>query len=241
MLVLMLVLVLKVSSFPSSESPIELIPSLVVGDIVNSCIITLIDNQYCNSWNEIITTTTSLHKSCPIDKINQVVLHLQLAENGTQFDRFGALWINDIEILRTTTAEPTTKGISWTIEKDVTIYLNYFIQNALNLTSYLSIPNNVDSTYTGIINVNASLIFYFDTDTDKDIIAPTIVPLTKASSNGFWNSMQISGNQTVYNSITFRLPLTILILNLVKLHYFITTIERRVITICRYLCFTAWL
>jgi len=173
---------------------------------MKSCTITLIDNQYCNSWNDIITSSISIDKSlCSIHNINQVILSLNLKENGTQYDRYGAVWINEIEVLRTTTAEPTSKGIEWNIDKDVTMYLNYFLQYSNNLTTYLSIPNNVDSTYTGIINVNASLTFYFDTDTDtdEDIISPTIIPLTKASSNNFWNSMMVSGNESLNYTIPF--------------------------------------
>ena len=191
-----------ISCFPNSDSPIQLIPSLQHG--MKSCTITLIDNQYCNSWNDIITSSISIDTSlCSIHNINQVILSLNLKENGTQYDRYGAVWINEIEVLRTTTAEPTSKGIEWNIEKDVTIYLDYFLQYSNNLTTYLSIPNNVDSTYTGIINVNASLTFYFDTDTDKDIISPTIIPLTKASSNNFWSSIQMSGNETLNYTIPF--------------------------------------
>ena len=41
---------------------------------------------------------------------------MEATEIGLQFDRFGALWIGDIEILRTTTPEPTSTGIIWNIE-----------------------------------------------------------------------------------------------------------------------------
>ena len=51
--------------------------------------------------------------------IRQVLNH-NLFNN---FSRFGALWINGMEVLRTTNPEPHPQGqTSWTIEKDLTVY-----------------------------------------------------------------------------------------------------------------------
>ena len=87
-------------------------------------------------------------------------------------------------IQRTTTPEPTSAGITWDIEKDVTIYGDYFRSNSDIYTS-LSIPNNVDSTYTGVIEVALQLSFY-TADTSpiqqsKETIE--VLPLTKAPTN----------------------------------------------------------
>ena len=106
------------------------------------------------------------------------------SEQGTQFDRYGALWIGDIEVLRTTTAEPTPDGITWSFEKDLTVYGNYF-KSTSPLYTLLSIPNNIDSTYTGVIFVEVSLTFYVeesDTQAEKSVVE--VLPLTKAPTNG---------------------------------------------------------
>jgi hypothetical protein len=104
------------------------------------------------------------------------------------------LWIGDIEVLRTTTAEPTPQGINWSYERDITVYGEYLRQNS-PLYTYISIPNNVDSTYTGIIFVKVSLTLYPQTDVNQ--ILPNIIPLTKATANtNPWTVMTVVGNQS---------------------------------------------
>lgn len=108
-------------------------------------------------------------------------------------DRFGALWLGGLEILRTTTPEPTAAGIAWSIEKDVTVYSSYFLTP--NLTAYLAIPNNVDSTYTGVIHITAILTFY-SADANNGAFPPQslpfVFPLTEASQNRFTSTSRIN-------------------------------------------------
>jgi hypothetical protein len=96
----------------------------------------------------------------PSEEWSQIVLNFQASVQGVQFDRYGAMWINGIEILRLTTPEPNERGITWEVQKDITYTKSYLIANQHALTAYLTIPNNVDSTYTGVISVDISLTFY---------------------------------------------------------------------------------
>lgn len=41
---------------------------------------------------------------------------------GRQFDRLGYLHIGGVEVLRTSTPEPSPQGITWHVEKDITRY-----------------------------------------------------------------------------------------------------------------------
>lgn len=194
-----------VDSFPDSENPITVEP-LIIRPNTPNCIINIIKNAECNNWDEIISTSFSLI-DCPKPPWSKVILDVSFSEEGTQFDRFGALWINEIEVLRTTTAEPSKSGIHWETESDLTIYGNYFEVNGNNLTSYLAIPNNVDSTYTGIINVNATLTFYSANDEYFPVqFPPWIIPLTNATTslNGPFVAMQVIGNQSL--NYSFILP-----------------------------------
>jgi hypothetical protein len=199
------VAVVVVDSFPDSENP-KTIEPLIIRPSTPNCKINIINNAECNNWNEIISTSFTLD-DCPKPPWSRVILDLSFSEEGTQFDRFGALWINEIEILRTTTAEPSKSGIQWKTESDLTIYGNYFESNGNNLTSYLAIPNNVDSTYTGVIGVNATLTFY--SVDDKYFPAqypPFIIPLTNAttSPDGPFVAMEVIGNQSL--NYSFILP-----------------------------------
>ena len=71
----------------------------------------------CSSWGEVSSQQLIIPDSC--DGLwDKVVLTFSAQEAGTQYDRFGAIWIGDIEVLRTTTAEPTSDGWSHIIYSD---------------------------------------------------------------------------------------------------------------------------
>mmetsp|Transcript_120705 Transcript_120705/g.346828 ORF Transcript_120705/g.346828 Transcript_120705/m.346828 type:complete len:672 (-) Transcript_120705:249-2264(-) len=94
-------------------------------------------------------------QSCPAPW-GQVVLEFSGAVAGHQYDRYGAVWFRGVELLRTTTPEPSPAGIHWRIEKDVSDYASLFAE-AGELT--LQIPNIVNDTYTGVLQVNLTLHF----------------------------------------------------------------------------------
>ncbi|MFC5721542.1 peptide-N4-asparagine amidase [Streptomyces gamaensis] len=91
------------------------------------------------------------------DRWNKVVLRLDGAVAGRQFDRLGYLHIGGVEFLRTSTPEPSPKGITWAVEKDVTRYAATLRERQ---PVEMLIGNFVDSTYTGVIKVRATLTFY---------------------------------------------------------------------------------
>lgn len=99
-------------------------------------------------------------------------------------------------MLRTTTAEPTASGIVWKLEKDVTAYSQLFFSSH---SASLSIPNNVDSTYTGIPLVTISLTFYAtDTYNPPPVNLPTVFAIS--SNTGNWTALGVSaGSNLTYN------------------------------------------
>ncbi|MGW1074183.1 peptide-N4-asparagine amidase [Streptomyces sp. NPDC002537] len=88
---------------------------------------------------------------------SKVVLRLEGAVVGRQFDRLGYLHIGGVEILRTSTPEPSPKGITWNVEKDVT---RYAAALRTDQPVEMLIGNTVDATYTGVIKVKVTLTFY---------------------------------------------------------------------------------
>ncbi|MFE3166343.1 peptide-N4-asparagine amidase [Streptomyces sp. NPDC059224] len=88
---------------------------------------------------------------------SEVVLRLDGKVKGRQYDRLGYLHVGGVEVLRTSTPEPSPDGIEWHVEKDVTRYSDTFrgTQDVEML-----IGNVVDDTYTGVIDVKATLTFY---------------------------------------------------------------------------------
>lgn len=53
----------------------------------------------------------------PACKFNRVTWNLTVVSAGRQFDRLGIVYLGDIEVFRTSTAEPTANGIIWTYLK----------------------------------------------------------------------------------------------------------------------------
>lgn len=91
------------------------------------------------------------------DRWSKVVLRLDGKVKGRQFDRLGYLHIGGVEIFRTSTPEPSPDGIQWSVEKDVTRYSDTFRQSR---DVEMLIGNVVDDTYTGVLDVKATLTFY---------------------------------------------------------------------------------
>ncbi|MEU6089984.1 peptide-N4-asparagine amidase [Streptomyces sp. NPDC047085] len=91
------------------------------------------------------------------DHWSKVVLRLDGKVKGRQYDRLGYLHVGGVEILRTSTPEPSPDGIEWHVEKDVTRYSDTF-RGPQDVE--MLIGNVVDATYTGVIDVKATLTFY---------------------------------------------------------------------------------
>ncbi|MFC9278494.1 peptide-N4-asparagine amidase [Streptomyces collinus] len=91
------------------------------------------------------------------DRWSKVVLRLDGKVKGRQYDRLGYLHVGGVEILRTSTPEPSPDGIEWHVEKDVTRYSDTF-RSPRDVE--MLIGNVVDDTYTGVIDVKATLTFY---------------------------------------------------------------------------------
>ncbi|MER6568767.1 peptide-N4-asparagine amidase [Streptomyces sp. NPDC001093] len=91
------------------------------------------------------------------DHWSKVVLRLDGKVKGRQYDRLGYLHVGGVEILRTSTPEPSPDGIAWHVEKDVTRYSDTF-RSPQDVE--MLIGNVVDDTYTGVIDVHVTLTFY---------------------------------------------------------------------------------
>ncbi|MCC3768018.1 peptide-N4-asparagine amidase [Streptomyces sp. UNOC14_S4] len=116
------------------------------------------------------------------DRWNKVVLRIEGAVAGRQFDRLGYLHIGGVEVLRTSTPEPSPKGITWNVEKDVT---RYAATLRTEQPVEMLIGNTVDSTYTGVIKVKATLTFYAAEGPVKPAPAPDkVLTLDGARSVG---------------------------------------------------------
>ncbi|MGX1883000.1 peptide-N4-asparagine amidase [Streptomyces sp. NPDC055287] len=91
------------------------------------------------------------------DRWSKVVLRLEGKVAGRQYDRLGHLHIGGVEVLRTSTPQPSPEGITWSVEKDVTRYSDTLRREQ---PVEMLIGNVVNETYTGVIDVRVTLTFY---------------------------------------------------------------------------------
>lgn len=93
----------------------------------------------------------------------KVYINMTVTSKGRQFDRLATMWLGDIEIFRTSTAEPKPDpGVTWTFMKDMTTYLELWMRNQ---TVIFDLGNAVDEKNTGSFHVLVTAHF-FDDGTD---------------------------------------------------------------------------
>lgn len=113
---------------------------------------------------------------------SKVVLRLEGSVKGRQYDRLGDLTVGGVEILRTSTPQPSPDGIAWSVEKDVTRYSA--ILRSVQPVEML-IGNVVDGTYTGVFDVKVTLTFYASGGAARPAATPDKV-LTLDGSSLTW-------------------------------------------------------
>ncbi|KAH7084800.1 peptide N-acetyl-beta-D-glucosaminyl asparaginase amidase A-domain-containing protein [Paraphoma chrysanthemicola] len=112
---------------------------------------------------------------------SHATFNLTVTSAGRQFDRLALMFLDDIEVFRTSTAEPTRDGIIWSYLKDMSLYL------ALLKTPHkiiFDLGNLVDDTYTGVWSATLTAIFYSAEQTfhPADVIVP--ISAQRSRSNG---------------------------------------------------------
>ncbi|KAF9227924.1 hypothetical protein BS17DRAFT_726591 [Gyrodon lividus] len=92
-----------------------------------TCTMTILERTFGNSYGdpEIVQYTPPTDCGEP-GSWAAVTLNFTATSNGTQYDRLGIFTFQNTEIWRTSTPEPTYKGIIWTYTKDVTRYIPLF-------------------------------------------------------------------------------------------------------------------
>lgn len=126
-------------------------------------------------------------------------MKLTVTSRGRQFDRLGLMFLGDIEVFRTSTAEPTKDGIIWTYVKEMDQY------NALWKTKQkiiFDLGNLVNNIYTGTFNATLTATF-FTSPATRDI-ADEILPIS--SKQSFRNQGSAFTIPSDTASIQYQLP-----------------------------------
>ena len=126
-------------------------------------------------------------------------MNFTVTSQGRQFDRLGLMYLGDVEVFRTSTAEPTANGIVWTYIKEMEQY------NALWATDQkiiFDLGNLVDSTYTGPFFTTLTATFF--TVPDSQPTADTILPISaKQSGVNMGSAFTVPSQNT---SVSYTLP-----------------------------------
>lgn len=143
------------SAFPAYAAPVTIGPA--VHPRTAECTVLLFENVALAEYGQLATSEYVPPGSCP-PPYDSVRLEWEGHVSGVQFDRYGALWLGGVELLRTTTPEPAgasaRRATHWQIARDLTAYRALF--SATHNTT-LTIPNVVDETYTGVLYVTARI------------------------------------------------------------------------------------
>lgn len=164
------------SSSPSHQSPTSTQtlqenfqihePAPILTPSLHSCSVTLVDRSFANSYGSpsylSFDPQSSFAGSTCSDPSAWTGLSLDLhgETRGRQFDRLGTVWVGNnrtgqgVEVFRFDNPEPTRIGVYWDVRKDVGKYFGLFSERA---DIGVDLPNIVDSTYTGALNVTLKL------------------------------------------------------------------------------------
>ncbi|CAN0858580.1 Peptide-N4-(N-acetyl-beta-glucosaminyl)asparagineamidase A [Linum grandiflorum] len=170
-----------------------------------------------------VVTNYTPPSHCPSSSFSKIVLEWNATCKGRQFDRIFGIWLGGVELLRSCTAEPIPSGIFWSVRKDITKYSSLLLRNETqDLAVFLG--NIVDSTYTGIYNVNVSIYFYpgeqkfQKTTNNNNVPADLILPISRniqSLKDGLWfqiqNSTQMVSKQVVIPCNVYRAVLEVYI------------------------------
>ena len=104
--------------------------------------------------------------------------------------------LNDTEIWRTSTAEPTANGIIWTYVKDVSNYVPLWKQQQ---SVIFDLGNLVNSIYTGSFDTTLTATFFTEQSTPDaaDIIYPISAQQSSAGLGSAWNVPQQNASSTL--------------------------------------------
>ncbi|KXN73386.1 hypothetical protein CONCODRAFT_77356 [Conidiobolus coronatus NRRL 28638] len=188
------------------ESPFELsIVPITRPESKPDCEIDLMHHEFGNCYYKPYVGPYTPDEKCKGKIIKKAILTWKGYCKGTQYDRVAAVWIDGIEILRTSTAEPTQIGLSWEFSVDITRYRSLFYKDR---TLTVSLNNIVNDQYTGSFIIDIKLEIYLDST--PNISKPE--PIYQRPADDFIGISQFGQNSepwyTIENnkSIKFKLP-----------------------------------
>ncbi|GJP37567.1 hypothetical protein CLOM_g21963 [Closterium sp. NIES-68] len=117
----------------------------------------LVDAPFGSTYGSPATAGSYVIPAACAGEWSMAVMNVSVLVKGVQFDRRMSVFIGDLEVSRSITAEPLGTSVKYSFERDLTP-LALAVRTNNELSVYLE--NVVDRTYTGIFYVTVSLLFY---------------------------------------------------------------------------------
>ncbi|CRG87937.1 Peptide-N4-(N-acetyl-beta-glucosaminyl)asparagineamidase A [Talaromyces islandicus] len=156
-------------------------------------VVLLMEHEFANSYGKPFVGDYT-PPQCDFDTVR---INFTVTSKGRQFDRLAVMYLNDTEVFRTSTAEPTTNGIIWTYVKEMSQYLVLW-KNPQKII--FDLGNLIDNTYTGPFNATLTASF---TKGDKGRVADVILPISaRQSAKNASSAFTVPGDNATVN-LTF--------------------------------------
>ncbi|CAK7271194.1 hypothetical protein SEPCBS119000_004476 [Sporothrix epigloea] len=163
--------------------------------------VTIMEHTFGNSYGQPFVGSYTP----PSTPFNRVVMNFTVVSEGRQYDRLAVMYLNETEVWRTSTAEPSQPpGIRWEYLKDMTAYLALWREPQ---TVVFDLGNSLSSTRNGSYVTTMSLTFW-----QSDVVAPggkgaappsdVIIPISKRNSDGSGAGMFSLPSDFANNTIT---------------------------------------
>jgi Peptide N-acetyl-beta-D-glucosaminyl asparaginase amidase A len=140
------------NEFSTTANPVTLDPPVAVPP-TRPVVVTIADNASFGNAPPPATSTVTL----PSGPWAKVVLDITGTEQGRQYDRLLNVYDGATQIFLGVTPEPTTAGITWHLQKDITGYLP-ILRGQQTFSTY--VDNYLSSVDNGIPVITAKLLFY---------------------------------------------------------------------------------
>lgn len=146
---------------------------------------------------------------------------------GIQFDRIAAVWINGVELLRTSTEEPDRKaGVTWEVAKDVSTYYDVVKRGG---DVVVALDNVIEGRYNSSFTITLSAEFYKPLATAKSPLSivkkasaskpDLVVPVSKSNTSYGWFTVEPNSVGKNYKLVTLPLNTEELYLELFLSHH----------------------
>lgn len=148
-----------------------------------SCTLRVMEHDFASSFGKPFVGSYTPPAACPAPW-SMVVLDWNGSVAGRQFDRLIGVWIGGVEVLRSTTPEPSPAGIKWHVEKEVSQYAPILTEPQ---TVVVDLGNVVNSTFTGIFHTSLDLTFYTTGAGNPPAGHPDqVIPISTGSQGAAW-------------------------------------------------------